>query len=165
MDPFRQLLDPQASPEPGLLVSSNLDKICEELADQLERWRTNVDDCLTVLVTTRYPRVKNDTPLSLAFVSFDCLRCGKKALEYPEIIAHDCLYAYAKPAYDDIDAFDFEVLSFSKNTGRFPWSAKYLRLSSLVDLDARETSYWLVVCIRTLLLGRSWTAWIRDSLV
>jgi hypothetical protein len=136
MEPFNRLLDPRSSEDPGFLDNDNANEARDRsLLSCAKSWRVDIDKKLAVIMFSYDPSFTVDQ-LVLAFVAFDCQECSATMIEYPEVIAHRCCYAKAKPDPDDI--FFHEIANFSPNTGRLSWSCLSLRPASPSILDARK---------------------------
>lgn len=127
MEPFRQLLDPELTPDPGILERATSEELWDQLESSTISWQDKVIEELTVLVTSALDLDYETKILHSAWVVFRCNLCSKDELEYPEVVAHSCLYE--KPSLDPDDVFSYLVATACDNSRRLPWSSKNLALN------------------------------------
>lgn len=142
IEPFKSLLDLELSPDSVLLNTPSSPEILSRITLASETWRTDIDKRLAALIGTPDGIAPNESLLMLAFVAFDCKRCNKVSIEYPDVIAHRCAYTRSEPSSRS-DTLLLREIGLQTDR-RLPWSCKHLVLSTGNRLEARRKA--IIAC-------------------
>ena len=136
MDPLRQLLDPKLTPNHGILTSADSEELWGQLESSTYFWQNKVIEELATIVSSALKLDLDTHRLHSAWVVFSCNHCSNDELDYPEVVAHPCLYEMHSP--ESANVFSSLVFDASDNSQRLPWSSKHLTLNHRL-VEARLT--------------------------
>ena len=104
-----------------------------ELRDRLpffeNRWKDQIGYELASIISNRFRLQSHIEPLILAMTFFDCTSCGRRSMQFPSVIAHECLRSrYWRFREDSDAAYFYEDVALNAWNCR-PWSSRHLSAS------------------------------------
>lgn len=130
MPEFRQLSE---SPSSADVTLEDYSLLRDNLVEYTNRWRDQIGDELTSIINSGYRFPAFQDPLRLAMTFFDCTACRRKNMQFPAVIAHECLRVRYWRCREDSDAAYFyeDVVLNAWNCRT--WSSRNLAVSRASD--------------------------------
>ncbi|KAI0797802.1 hypothetical protein C8Q75DRAFT_801719 [Abortiporus biennis] len=98
MPEFRELGE---APSNAHITKASYEVLRDMVPTFENRWREQIDTQLIHLICTSMNIPFNNDPRYLAILHFDCTSCRRRGLQYPHVIAHDCLHGRYWSPYND----------------------------------------------------------------